>query len=103
MNIQVRLFGEVAKEVGIKPVAPYGVVSSTFELELEDDSSMLALIQKLQKNSGSSCGGYLGRFKVSGADLTIMVNGKNIALLDGVNTKLNDNDYVVIMPFAVGG
>jgi molybdopterin converting factor small subunit len=40
---------------------------------------------------------------VGGADLAIMVNGKNIALLDGVETKLFDEADVVIMPFVVGG
>ena len=40
---------------------------------------------------------------MGGADLAIIVNGKNIELLEGVETKLRDDDDVVIMPFVVGG
>jgi len=43
------------------------------------------------------------KFRIGGADLAVMVNGKNIALLNGVDTILSDNDDIVIMPFVVGG
>ena len=47
--------------------------------------------------------GYLGEFRIDGADLAILVNGKNIAFLKGLNTTLADDDNVVIMPFMDGG
>jgi len=92
MKVKVRLFGDVSEQVGSK-----------HNIELDDNSTVLSLTNQIQRNSRHSRGGYLGEFKVGGPDLAIMVNGKNIELLDGVQTKLCDDDDVVIMPFVVGG
>ncbi len=92
MKIKVRLFGDVAEMVGSK-----------HSVELDNDSNVLTLTNQIQRETGHSRGGYLGEFKVGGPDLAIMVNGKNIQLLDGVDTKLCDEDDVVIMPFVIGG
>jgi molybdopterin synthase sulfur carrier subunit len=92
MKIKVRLFGDVAEMVGSKHT-----------VELDDGSSVLSLTNNIQRETGHSRGGYLGEFKVGGPDLGIMVNGKNIELLNGLETKLCDDDDVVIMPFVVGG
>ena len=92
MKIKVRLFGDVAEMVGSK-----------HNVELEDNSTVISLTNQIQRNSGHSRGGYLGEFKVGGPDLAIMINGKNIELLDGLQTKLCEEDDVVIMPFVVGG
>ena len=92
MKIKVRLFGDVAEMVGSK-----------HNVELEDNSTVISLTNQIQRNTGHSRGGYLGEFKVGGPDLAIMINGKNIELLDGVQTKLCEEDDVVIMPFVVGG
>ena len=92
MKIKVRLFGDVAEMVGSK-----------HSVELQDDANVLALTNQIQHDTGNSRGGYLGDFKVGGPDLAIMINGKNIQLLDGVETKLCEDDDVVIMPFVVGG
>jgi len=92
MQVKVPLFGDVAEMVGSKHT-----------VELDEGSSVLSLTNYIQRDSGRTRGGYLGEFKVGGPDLGIMVNGKNIDLLDGVETKLCDEDDVVIMPFVVGG
>ena len=92
MKVRVRVFGDIAQVVG-----------SYHEVELEKNASVLTLTNTLQKKSGLSRRGYLAEFKVGGADLSVMVNGKNIALLNGVYTPLTDNDDIVIMPFVVGG
>ena len=92
MKVKVRLFGDVAEMVGSKHT-----------VELENDSTVLSLTNYIQRSTGHSRGGYLGEFKVGGPDLAIMINGKNIQLLDGLQTKLYDEDDVVIMPFVVGG
>ena len=92
MKIKVRLFGDVAEMVGSK-----------HNVELEDNSTVISLTNQIQRNTGHSRGGYLGEFKVGGPDLAIMINGKNIELLDGLQTKLCEEDDVVIMPFVVGG
>jgi molybdopterin converting factor small subunit len=92
MIIKVRLFGDVAEKVGKK-----------HEIEIEENATVISLTNKIQEKSGFNRQGYLGNFKVGGADLAVMVNGKNIALLDDIKTRLNPNDDVVIMPFVVGG
>ena len=92
MKIKVRLFGDVSDAVGSK-----------HSVELDEHSTILTLTNRIQRESGHSRGGYLGGFKVGGPDLAIMVNGKNIQLLEGVGTILSDEDDVVIMPFVVGG
>jgi molybdopterin converting factor small subunit len=92
MKIKVRLFGDVSEAVGSK-----------YTIELSDHSTILTLTNQIQRETGHTRGGYLGGFKVGGPDLAIMVNGKNIQLLEGLDTKLCDEDDVVIMPFIVGG
>jgi len=92
MKVKVRLFGDVAQMVGSKHI-----------VELDDNSTVLSLTNQIQRESSYNRGGYLGDFKVGGSDLAIMVNGKNIQLLDGINTEICDKDDIVIMPFVVGG
>jgi MoaD family protein len=92
MKIKVRLFGDVANVVGSK-----------HQIELKEGSTITSLTNIIAEKVGLTRQGYLGEFKVGGADLAVMVNGKNIALLDGVKTQLKDGDDVVIMPFVVGG
>jgi molybdopterin converting factor small subunit len=92
MKVKVRLFGDLAQMVGSKHI-----------VELDDNSTVLSLTNQIQRESGYNRGGYIGDFKVGGPDLAIMVNGKNIQLLDGINTEICDKDDVVIMPFVVGG
>ena len=38
-----------------------------------------------------------------GDDVIILVNGRHIEHLDGVQTKLTETDYVVITPLVAGG
>ena len=92
MRVRVRVFGDVASSVGSKHT-----------VELDEDATILSLTNIIQMKAGNTRGGYLGGFKVGGADLAVLVNGKNIALLDGLDTKLFDEADVVIMPFVVGG
>ncbi len=92
MNVKVRLFGDVSESVGSKHT-----------VEVEKDASIMNLTNKIQKKAGLTRGGYIGNYKVGGQEIAIMINGKNIALLEGVQTMLKEDDDVVIMPFVVGG
>ena len=92
MKVKVRLFGDVSETIGSKHT-----------VELDENSTIVSLTNQIQRETGYTRSGYLGGFKVGGPDLAIMVNGKNIQLLDGVDTKLCEEDDVVIMPFVVGG
>ena len=92
MKVRVRLFGDVSESVGSKHT-----------VEIDSNTTVMNLTNALQKKAGLTRGGFIGQFRVGGQDVAIMVNGKNIALLEGVKTKLSDGDDVVIMPFVVGG
>jgi molybdopterin converting factor small subunit len=37
------------------------------------------------------------------SDIVIMINGRNIYFLNGLDTKLKHGDVVLIMPIVVGG
>lgn len=92
MKVKVRIFGDLSSTIGNKHY-----------IELKRDATVRTLTNVIAQKAGQTRRGYLGRFKVGSADLAIMVNGKNVTLLDGLNTLLNDEDDVVIMPFVVGG
>jgi MoaD family protein len=92
MKVKVRIFGDLAPTVGHKHV-----------VELNEEATILTLMKILQERVGQTRRAYLSEFKIGGPDLAIIVNGKNIALLNGLNTVLSDGDDIVIMPFISGG
>ena len=92
MTVKVRIYGEISKIYGKEQ-----------NLELNEKTTVLKLINIIQKKGRTTHNRYLGKHKVGSADLAIIVNGKNIALLEGLNTVLADEDDVVIMPFVDGG
>jgi molybdopterin converting factor small subunit len=91
MKISVHIYGEMAKIYGKEQV-----------IELEEEEIVCSLLNSIQKKR-EMAPGYLGEFRIDGADLAILVNGKNIAFLKGLNTTLANDDNVVIMPFMDGG
>jgi molybdopterin synthase sulfur carrier subunit len=92
MRVTVRVFGELVQILGKRQV-----------LELEEGSTVGYLSNFIANNAGLKRRGYLGNFKVSGGDLAVLVNGKSIQLLRGIETKLSDGDEVVFLPPAAGG
>jgi molybdopterin converting factor small subunit len=92
MKVKVRIYGDLVAIYGRKHL-----------LVFDEKTTIRTLTKAIANKASQSRDGYLGEFKVGGTDLAIMVNGKNITLLDGLNTLLKDGDDVVIMPFVVGG
>ena len=92
MTVKVRIYGEISKIYGKEQ-----------NVELNEKTTVLKLINIIQKKGRTTHNMYLGKYKIGSADLAIIVNGKNIALLEGLNTVLADEDDVVIMPFVDGG
>ena len=91
MPIKVQIYGQISYI--------YGKERS---IEFKEGLTVLQLINILQKTVGASQR-TLGEFKINSPDLGIIVNGKNIAFLDGLQTELNDSDVVIITPFVDGG
>ncbi len=92
MKVKVRIFGELATTVGHKHL-----------IDLVEGTTIRTLIKILQRKLGETRKAYLGEFKIAGPDLAIILNGKNVTLLNEMHTILRDEDDVVIMPFISGG
>jgi molybdopterin converting factor small subunit len=91
MRIIVRVFGDVSAVIGRR-----------HELDVAEGATLGALARVIGEKTEQRQG-YLGEFAVGGKDLAILVNGRNIDLLDGVSTVLRDGDEVVIMQPTAGG
>lgn len=92
MKVKVRVFGDLTSILGRGQT-----------LEIEEGASVRTITSGLSKKAGMKRYGYLGRYKLDGSELAILVNGRNIALLDGVETALRDGDEVVLLPPSAGG
>ncbi len=92
MRIIVRVFGELAQIFGKR-----------HNLELGEGSTVGALTKELADKVGQKRQGYLAEYRVDGGELAILVNGKNIDLLDSVGTILREGDDVVILIPTMGG
>jgi len=92
MKIDVRVFGDLAPILGRKQI-----------VELSEGSTIMSLANKLAEKTGLKRQGYLGNYKVDGDELAVLVNGRNIRLLNRLDTILHDMDEVVILPPAAGG
>jgi molybdopterin synthase sulfur carrier subunit len=92
MNVTVRVFA------GLVPV-----IGRRHDIELDDDATIGTLISILAKKTGQKRSGYLGNHRIIGGDLAILVNGKNIDLLERLDTPLSDGAEIVFMPPAAGG
>ncbi len=92
MKVTVRVFGELVKILGKRHV-----------LELEEGATVGALSNLISQRAGLKRQGYLGKYRVAGGDLAVLVNGRSIQLLEGVGTILHDGDEVIFLPPAAGG
>jgi len=92
MRITVRVYGDLARHLGRRHA-----------LELDEGATVGTLTSRMAQEAGLKRQGYLDSYKVGGSELAIMVNGRNIALLDGVKTALRDGDEVVLLPPSAGG
>ncbi|KYH38200.1 MAG: hypothetical protein AYL28_004450 [Candidatus Bathyarchaeota archaeon B23] len=84
MRVRVLIFGEAASRLG-----------RSLDLELDEDATVRSLMGLLA--------GRVGRPLRVDDGLTVLVNGRNIALLDGLETRLRDGDLVVLLPPLSGG
>ena len=92
MKVTVRVFGELTQILGRRHI-----------LELDEGVTVGTLTSRMADEAGLKRQGYLGSYKVGGSELAILVNGRNIDLLDGVRTALRDGDDIVLLPPSAGG
>lgn len=92
MKVTVRVFADLVPVIGRKHC-----------VELDDGATVGTLTSKIARKAGQRRRGYLGNYRIIGGDLAIIVNGRNIDLLEGLDTPLSDGAEVVFMPPAAGG
>lgn len=94
MRVTVRAFGPVREFMG----------TGQTEVVLEDGYDLKALLKALMKKYGD---GLRSRILLSETELLpyvkVLVNGKNVRDLKGLDTELKDGDEVAIIPAIVGG
>ena len=91
MKILVRVFGDVSQIIGKR-----------HEVDVPEGSTVSTVTNKGGEKSGQRMG-YLGEFQVGGKDLAVLVNGKNIDMIDGPGTRLRNGDEIVVMQPTAGG
>lgn len=92
MKVNVRVFGDLVPVLGRRHTIMLG-----------EGATVGTLASRIAKQAGLRHQGYLGNYRVGGGDLAVLVNGRNIDLLDGIKTALKGGDEVVILPPAAGG
>jgi molybdopterin synthase sulfur carrier subunit len=96
MKVKVRVFGDLIDFLG----------SAELTINLDDEAKVADLISKIDEVKA----GFKEKMEIlsrrrGAADfgLTMLVNGKNINVLNGLETRLKDNDTVVFLPPVAGG
>ena len=92
MRVVVRTFGDLIPLVGRKQM-----------IETQEGTSVKAVVRQVSSQAGSTRPGYIGNYRIGGNELVVLVNGRNIATLDGVETVLKDGDVVTLLPPFAGG
>jgi len=94
MLIRVRFFGELKEYVK----------KSWMTIDVPQGSSLHNFIVKLAKNGDSE---LLEKLMENGkkvhSKIKILVNGRNIKHLGGLDTEIKDRDLISILPIAGGG
>jgi molybdopterin synthase sulfur carrier subunit len=89
----------------VKYFATFRKMTGRLTEEVSAPGTMLALLTQLSETYGSELRSWLlspdGTAK--GEHSIIMVNGRHIEHLDGVNTVLSENDTVSLFPTVAGG
>ena len=93
--LKVRLFNLLSKSIGKK------------ELELDSIENVRDLLQYLSEVYGEKADKWIWQGKGERRTLMtgtlILVNGKHVYHLQGLDTKLNDSDVISIFPPSGGG
>jgi molybdopterin synthase sulfur carrier subunit len=73
-------------------------------VELEEDASVGKLLETLSIKYGGRFRDYLyGVGEFEGLSLNFLLNGRNVSLDKGFETKLQDGDVLSILPPVAGG
>ena len=93
MKVIVRGHGAIKRFIG----------SRKSIVELGDQALVRDLILKLGGKIAGSDTVFLGGHRLVESELVVLVNGRNIRALNGIDTALKGDDLVTFMPVIVGG
>ena len=93
MRVLVRSHGAIKRFIG----------SGKRIVELADEAMVRDLILKLGGKIAGSDSVFLGGHKLVESELVVLVNGRNMRALNGIDTALKEGDLVTFMPVIVGG
>ena len=93
MKVIVRSHGAIKRFIG----------SRKRIVQLGDEARVRDLILKLGGKIAGSDSVFLGGHRLVESELVVLVNGRNIRALNGIDTALKEGDLVTFMPVIVGG
>ena len=77
---------------------------SEFELDCTDGTSVMALVTEITKDSPELKRSLVDQqLEDPKPNALILVNGREISVLEGLETKLKDGDEIVFVPVVHGG
>ena len=89
----------------IRYFANYRTITGRRTEEVAAPATILELLQQLSTRYGAELRSWLlsADCTEKGDNAVILVNGRHIEHLDGVNTQLKDDDVVSLFPLVAGG
>ena len=92
MDIKVRVFGDLKSVLG-----------KSLTLEVKEGATVRSLIHWLADKADLKPGVFIDKYMKDRGDLAILLNGRNIRLLVGLDTGLKEGDEVIFLPPTPGG
>lgn len=86
MKVRVKFAGGIHKKFGIVDLW----------LSLSDETTVKEILAKLEKEKGIKIG-------LEDTSIVVLVNGRRVEFIGGLNARLKDMDEVVVMPIIAGG
>lgn len=93
MKVKAKFFAFIREVAGVNEV----------EVEVEDDTTIVDLIKKLSERLPQKFREFVFEGHEVSKNIIILVNGKGISELDGLETKLKSGDEVALLPPVSGG
>jgi len=93
LEIEVRAHGDMKRAIGTEKTS----------VKLEEGARIRDLVLRLGGKVERSGRAFLGVHKLVDSALVVLVNGRNIHALDGIDTVLKEGDLVTFMPVIPGG
>lgn len=86
MKVRVKFAGDSRQKFGVTDIW----------LFVHDNAAVKDILAKLEKERGI-------KISLEDSGITVLVNGRHLEFVGGVNAKLRDLDEIVVMPIIAGG